>query len=775
MARTLRTSRLSALGLPLLALLALPPAGCSAKSTDEPTGQAFGKIALVVRQHTTVGPDGKVTIVVASGSDQVMDYKRYVPGGRVETYDLRTKKTENLTEDFPKADVTSLDVSFDATKVVFSMRIDETDSYHLYWASLERGDDGKFELHQLTFGPYDDIHPIWVAGDRIAFVTNEGYTEMGTRADEYEHPREVTQLATISLAAGDADRKLCAQNLSHSVNLFSMADGRVGFSRWEHLEHVNDMKLFAMNPDCTQVVAVSGQHGKPANSLVQVTETSVPNVFVAVATERNKTIQSGGLVRIDARSSVDARKFDEEHAAYEVLTPNVPLENDPSPVGRYRTPHALPDGRLLVSWAGGVVNDIDVMSATPPNYGVYLYDPTTRKNQLVLDHDGSWELDAQAIVPRREPPVIDSIHRETDSTTPAVFGSIDIKNTSLYSSHGDTVSGAQFDDTPTDQALRQAKRVRIIEGFSSESAPGITQFGITMAEGAAVIGEAPVYDDGSWLAKVPAYIPMHLQPIDEFDLSIRNQTLWIQGMPGEARVCGGCHESRSAPNLSGGQQMTLAASKGAVNLDTPLDARAEYPWFGANDPNDPNQIQTLLDQKCVSCHNETTNGNGAQEFYTVTTNSAVGGATPYQIPRMDLSSRPITVSYDNQTGSYAASYVSLFYPAAVALELGVGSQVTGTVPPLWAVPSDARGSALIEKLNVTSSIDSNKTAWPLDQAFSDPGIRGAKRTMHPEDVGVTLTREERVKLIRAIDLGGQYFSRRNSDFQRYGNDPTAGH
>ena len=51
-----------------------------------------------------------------------------------------------------------------------------------------------------------------------------------------------------------------------------MHDGRVGFSRWEHLENVNDVKLFAMNPDCTQIVALSGQHGKPGNSLVQVTE-----------------------------------------------------------------------------------------------------------------------------------------------------------------------------------------------------------------------------------------------------------------------------------------------------------------------------------------------------------------------------------------------------------------------------------------------------------------------------------------------------------------------
>ena len=66
-------------------------------------------------------------------------------------------------------------------------------------------------------------------------------------------------------------------------NLFGMANGRVGFSRWEHLENVNDVKLFSMNPDCTQVLALGGQHDKPGNSLVQVTMSGILVAFVGVA------------------------------------------------------------------------------------------------------------------------------------------------------------------------------------------------------------------------------------------------------------------------------------------------------------------------------------------------------------------------------------------------------------------------------------------------------------------------------------------------------------
>src|SRR5213078_25702 len=100
-------------------------------------------------------------------------------------------------------------------------------------------------------------------------------------------------------------------------------------------------------------------------------------------------------------------------------------------------------------------------------------------------------------------------------------------------------------------------------------------------------------------------------------------------------------------------------------------------------------------------------------------NQTTGDSYSYMIPRLDLSDRPITVTYDRQTHAWPASYVSIFYPAALEMEMSKGAEVTGTVPPKWGVPSDARHSALIEKLNITSSLDAATYAWPLGQAFTD--------------------------------------------------------
>jgi hypothetical protein len=320
-------------------------------------------------------------------------------------------------------------------------------------------------------------------------------------------------------------------------------------------------------------------------------------------------------------------------------------------------------------------------------------------------------------------------------------------------------------------------KVRIIEGFSSEAAQGVTMFGLTMAEGAALLGEATVRNDGSWLAELPPFVPYHLQPIDEYDLAIRNQTTWIQAMPGEGRVCGGCHEDRTKPVLPADQQLTIAAGNDPERFNLAIADRIEYPWYGATQAGNPNEIQSLFDAKCVSCHNETTNGSKAQEFYQVSMTDAVSGAVTetYDIPRLDLSSREITVTYDNETKPWPASYVSLFYPAALEMEMGDGAMVTGTVPPRWALPSDARHSRLIEVLNVTSSSDPNEYAWALGEVFpvdDNMGTIAGVRWDHAAEVG--LTREELVKLIRAIDMGGQYYSRQNTDFVPFASDPVSG-
>jgi hypothetical protein len=85
--------------------------------------------------------------------------------------------------------------------------------------------------------------------------------------------------------------------------------------------------------------------------------------------------------------------------------------------------------------------------------------------------------------------------------------------------------------------------------------------------------------------------------------------------------------------------------------------------------------------------------------------------------------------------------------------------------PWWGVPGSARGSALTEKLNLRGLVSGQSdgtTAWPL-----------STHPMHPEDVGVTLTDQERQTIaVYPMDLGGQYYARQNTGFVALAVEPV---
>ena len=723
-------------------------AGCS--STADSTGQASQSVlpgvdSMVFVKRAYVQADGAHQ--VSSGVGQVFDYDRYLPGPGAGLFVLSPPapngKLTEITAGIPGVDINGLDISFDAKKVVFSMRTQDDARYHVYVASVSAPP----VIKQLTFGEADDVQPVFLAGGRIAFVTNQMYTEMGTRADEYNHGRRVTQLATVSEVGGDADRRVCSQSLSHATSPFALANGLVGYSRWEHLGPVNDVKLFSMRPDCTQMRAIAGQHNKPFNSIVQVRETGAGQ-FLGIATKREGTIQSGALMRVmvpvQATTAVGA--FDEQSATFTNLTADVPTDSSPPPsgVGRYRSPNTMPgSAKLIVSWADGDVNDTNELSQTAPDFGLFLYDPASNSRSLVYNDPGLWDLYATPVVARAEPPVLPAINNGMyDTSMPASIGSVDVRNTSLT----DNVDGAQFNGTALGAALGEAQRVRVIEGFSSEIG-SVGQFGLTMHEGGAILGEPPVYADGSWLAQIPPYLPVHLQPIDRFDLSIRNQLLWIQGMPGESRVCGGCHESRVSEVTA---TTTAAQQHGPANLVKPIAERTELPWFGAATGGN---VQDVFDAKCVQCHSGGTGDPFAGMSYTVFVKRM--NATmeeQFVVPVLDLSSKLINAYYEREAVTYPSSYITLLYPSAM-----MGKDVTRIegVPIEWVVPGNARASRFIAKVNI-NAVDQN-----ADGTLTETTNWAFPTKAHPEDKNVTLTRAERLTLIRAIDLGGQYYSRRN--------------
>jgi hypothetical protein len=187
----------------------------------------------------------------------------------------------------------------------------------------------------------------------------------------------------------------------------------------------------------------------------------------------------------------------------------------------------------------------------------------------------------------------------------------------------------------------------------------------------------------------------------------------------------------------------------------PLADRQELPWFGAQTGK---QVQDVFDAKCVSCHAGGANDPFAGQTYTVHVTTEAGEMQQYVIPVLDLSSKALNVYYEKEAVTYPASYVTMLYPSAMMGEV----RIEGT-PIEWVVPGNARASRFIAKVNV-NAVDVGTSGALTAKSPAEWAFKG---TGHPEDVGVTLTREERVTLIRSIDLGAQYYSRKNLEGGQY--------
>ncbi len=71
-----------------------------------------------------------------------------------------------------------------------------------------------------------------------------------------------------------------------------------------------------------------------------------------------------------------------------------------------------------------------------------------------------------------------------------------------------------------------------------------------------IIGTVPVEKDGSAQFRVPAYVPIAVQPLDAEGKALQLMRSWFTCMPGETASCVGCHEKQSnappAPPLPSG-------------------------------------------------------------------------------------------------------------------------------------------------------------------------------------------------------------------------------
>ncbi len=165
-------------------------------------------------------------------------------GGRLDAItfapDGKVGATRKLAE-APKGVLRDPDVSFDAAKVLFSMRRNREDDYHLYEISV----DGT-HLRQLTFGGMlSDVDPIYLPDGKILFSS--------TRDMKYCHCNRHIQPNLFVMEPDGANIIQISRNTLGDFHSSLMPDGRVLYSRWEYVDrHFGpSLGLWTTNPDGT--------------------------------------------------------------------------------------------------------------------------------------------------------------------------------------------------------------------------------------------------------------------------------------------------------------------------------------------------------------------------------------------------------------------------------------------------------------------------------------------------------------------------------------------
>jgi hypothetical protein len=297
-----------------------------------------------------------------------------------------------------------------------------------------------------------------------------------------------------------------------------------------------------------------------------------------------------------------------------------------------------------------------------------------------------------------------------------------------------------------------------MEGFSSEE--GFPEmFGTTEFEGHANLGVAVVQSDGSWAAKIPPNIPVHLQAVDVYGMSIFNEPVWFSGRAGEARVCGGCHESRTkTTNVQPGLLEAFVSGNNSLFGTTPRAQRVNKNPVAATDLVGigwDTQVQPILDAKCVSCHGNDNKAGIAP--YTITDPTGVMAPVTWTF-NLTGGALPASLGVAAGGGSFSASYFSMAGPDREAIEKA-HLMISGNFK-VYLNPEDAHGSIAIQKVNPTQLFPTPGTAraFPSTPHLLDPTIATKTGVALPAD----LTAREFYTLTLSADMGGNFYARENN-------------
>ena len=494
----------------------------------------------------------------------------------VKTIDLARGGRVKTLLDLPEGVARDLDVGFDGRTILFSMRRNVKDDYHLY----EMAADGS-GLRQLTSLPgVSDFDPLYLPDGRIAFSS--------TREPKYCMCNRHIMGNLFRMDADGANIHQIGRSTLHEGHGTLTPEGTIVYDRWEYVDrNFGDAQgVWTCNPDGTNHALYFGNNTKSPGAVLDTRAIPGTDSFIATFSSCHDR-PWGALAIVDRSRGLDGKgpvvRTWPPDAVNLVMVGNYDTFKRVKP--KYEDPYPLDDPSAPGSAGKYFLCSRQIEGE---QMGIVLVD--VFGNELVLHAEAPGCYDPMPLGPRPRPAVVPD---RIDLGRPdGAFYVRDVYiGTGMDGVKRGTVKYLRVVESPEKRFWTQTNW----QGGGTQ-APGMAWNDFNNKR---ILGTVPVEADGSAYFTVPADRFVYLQLLDANGMMIQSMRSGMIVRPGETLGCVGCHESRhsAVPNL---------AKKAMGRAPDRLK-----PWYGAPRLfNYRTEVQPVFDKHCVRCHDFGRKGAG---------------------------------------------------------------------------------------------------------------------------------------------------------------------
>ena len=538
--------------------------------SDKARKMLAGKQILYVERHQYASDHHNTATIFQYGE---INQNSFSQGGAIKIYDVDSGKTRTLINT-DTGNLRDPEISFDGRRVIFSMRMNKEDDYHIY----EIGIDGS-NLKQLTSAKgVSDIDPLYLPDGGIVFTSTRqpkycmcNRHIMGNLFRMESDGANITQIGVSTLFEG------------HSTML---NDGRILYDRWEYVDrNFGDAQgLWTVNPDGTKHSIYYGNNTASPGAVIDGRQIPGTDLVLCIFSSCHDR-PWGSLAIIDRKKGVDGKepvvKIYPEAARDFVANGDLDTFKWVQSF-RYEDPFPMNKEWFLVS-------------RTLYKYPEWNNQACGYKQGIFLvGMDGSEELLIEGERSVFDPHIVESSAKPV--TLPMMRN--------FTSDKGQFYVVNVYEGTHM-QGIEKgvAKWLRVIEspekrswthgGWSGqgEQAPALNWHSF---ENKQILGEVPIEEDGSVNFMVPAGKHVYFQLLDKDKKMIQSMRSGVSLMPGEVNGCVGCHEDRISI-LMPTPKRPIALTKKPVELEKFMGMEPFKFSFMEH-------VQPIMDRRCVKCH-----------------------------------------------------------------------------------------------------------------------------------------------------------------------------